>query len=72
MFFTSLKNVMFMLALVLMTGCSSLNISWSDWAKDIAKEDCDVYNRGTTQFDECAERVDTLYKDHYSIKTQGE
>lgn len=72
MFFTSLKNVIFMLTLVLMTGCSSLNIGWSDWAKNIAKEDCDVYNRGTAQFDECSERVDSLYKEHYSIKVQGE
>ena len=59
-----------MLTLALMTGCSSLNISWSDWAKDIAKEDCDAYNRGTAQFDECSERVDMLYEEHYSIKSQ--
>ncbi|MEP0073050.1 MAG: hypothetical protein ABJE79_10125 [Marinomonas sp.] len=70
MTFKYLKTTTLLVTLSLTAGCSSLRVSWSDWAKNIAKDDCDIYNRGTSQFDECSERVDMLYEEHYSIKSQ--
>ena len=70
--FDSFKKYALLLLLIeLLVGCSK-----SEWKKgtttflqdvayNTAQSDCDIYNRGTSQYNECADQVDTFYNEHY-------
>jgi hypothetical protein len=53
-----------------LAGCSNSNMDdglkrfLSDIAENVSRDDCDVYTRNTSAYDECMSQVDASYKDN--------
>lgn len=54
-----------------LAGCSNSGMDdglkdfLSDIAENVSKDDCDVYIRNTSAYDECMSQVEASYKDNH-------
>jgi hypothetical protein len=62
------KYLYLALFIIGLTGCSSSGMDdglkdlLSDIAENVSRDDCDVYTRNTSAYDECISQVEASYK----------